>query len=107
MAVSEKITCDVCGIQKGEANHWIMVHFGNGATPRFLPWDGQFREYDAHLCGESCAGKMLAQSIASWSAQSQIENVAPDPALEGYRKLAAAADGTLQLDEPQEESNHG
>ena len=74
MAVNEKITCDVCGIQKGEANHWMLFKpdysmpglDGDIGGIRLAPWHPElYREY-SHLCGEACAGRLLARSIAEW-----------------------------------------
>ena len=67
MALAEKITCDQCGIVKGPANHWILWHkVGEpGTFIYFSPWDDDYT-FKGHLCGESCAGKMLSKSIEEW-----------------------------------------
>ena len=61
MALTEKITCDQCGIVKGPANHWILWSNPLG----FEPWGPEYVNL-GHLCGESCAGKMLSKSIEEW-----------------------------------------
>lgn len=70
MACGEKVTCDVCGIQKGEANHWIMwLETQEGPGPgevTFKPWTEHYQKWN-HVCGESCAGKLLTKVVASWS----------------------------------------
>jgi len=64
MALTEKITCDVCDIIKDPANHWLLwykTEFGI-----FIgPWDDEYKN-NGHLCGESCAGKMLSKAIEDW-----------------------------------------
>jgi hypothetical protein len=64
MSLSERIACDICGVQKQESNHWIMCVREHGWV-KFLPWDGFYRDV-GHLCGETCAGKLLAKSITEW-----------------------------------------
>jgi hypothetical protein len=65
MALTEKITCDHCGIVKGEANHWMLWDLD--LNPRFFPWSREYKNEDrGHLCGESCAGKLLSKAIAAW-----------------------------------------
>lgn len=64
MALTEKITCDQCGIVKGPANHWLLwykVSFGI-----FIgPWDEDYVK-NGHLCGERCAGVMLSKAVEDW-----------------------------------------
>lgn len=63
MALSERIECDICGIVKGEANHWIT--YGRYPALNFKPWRDDYIDR-GHLCGESCAGKMLSKAIEEW-----------------------------------------
>lgn len=71
MAVTEKVTCDVCGVERQESNHWLVasssIYDGVAVRSEFSvrPWDGEYRHLQ-HLCGEGCAGKLLAQKIAEW-----------------------------------------
>ncbi len=85
MAVNEKITCDICGVQKGEANHWMLwtTEFfvpgprGEIGGVRFAPWHKDlYRDYN-HLCGESCAGKLLAKSVAEWREIAELSRCIP------------------------------
>jgi hypothetical protein len=65
--VTEKATCDICGVEKLESNHWVMVANASEFGVTFSPWDTEtYRSYLRHLCGEACAGKLLAQKIAEW-----------------------------------------
>ena len=66
MSLSERIACDICGVQKQESNHWIMWVRSNGPGLAFSVWDSESYRDVGHLCGETCAGKMLAKSITEW-----------------------------------------
>ena len=66
MSLSERIACDICGVQKQESNHWIMWFQSDGPGLAFSVWDSESCRDVGHLCGETCAGKMLAKSITEW-----------------------------------------
>ncbi|NYF77888.1 hypothetical protein HDF17_000175 [Granulicella arctica] len=69
MARTELITCDVCGIQRKEANHWFRF--------RHLAMDVSFypahspNEIDLHpfsdACSEACCMTVLSRTLSSWS----------------------------------------
>lgn len=64
--IEEKISCDQCGIQKKDANHWICLD-DTPPGPLFAPWgDVTYRDYRKHLCGEKCASVLLSRAIADW-----------------------------------------
>lgn len=74
MSITEAITCDVCGIKKGVANHWMLWH-PHDAIPghdghiggiQFAPWHPDLYRAHRHLCGEACAARLLARSIDEW-----------------------------------------
>jgi hypothetical protein len=69
MAITEKITCDVCGIERGPANHWIVSDNdrANGKLS-FHIWTKAYQEY-GHLCGSGCATKLLEQQITVWRSE--------------------------------------
>lgn len=74
--VTEKITCECCGIVKGDTNHWIMylTAFVDGKlTIRFLPWTGKYKAFN-HLCGEGCAQKVLSNVTSGWSIPSDASD---------------------------------
>lgn len=72
MIVPEHIECDICGIAKGAANHWLLavlpaedypvpgIAFGRLDSP--IDGPGIRKK---HLCGEACAHKLLAQFLES------------------------------------------
>jgi len=58
MAITEQITCDVCGKSKGSVNHWWML----GENPKELV----IRPYVPslgwkHLCGQQCVIKAVSE----------------------------------------------
>jgi hypothetical protein len=79
MAVSEQISCDVCGAVKGDTNHWLVaitpqpgteepeqkgIAFGtlNALLSKAADEDDLKIE---HLCGEACAHTRLSQFLES------------------------------------------
>jgi len=110
MAFAEKITCDVCGTEKGESNHWMLwtrdgsLSGGRKEMPeiRFLPWHGElYREY-RHLCGESCAGKLLAKAINEWREKSvcsaPIAVQTPVPHVHRLHRASGSAGETRRIE---------
>jgi hypothetical protein len=70
MTVGRKYNCDICGVERREANHWFVAcREGDGLM--FFQWDVAERERqldraDAfHLCGQVCAHKMLDKFMAT------------------------------------------
>ena len=71
MALSEQISCDICGVIKQQANHWVLWNKASDSNTviYFSPWDIDYK-LSGHLCGESCAHKMLAKAIEDWGKRS-------------------------------------
>jgi len=65
MAFSQKVTCDVCGIERGPSNHWILYIIAPAGNIIFSAWDASYR-ITGHLCGSGCAAKLLSQKIEEW-----------------------------------------
>lgn len=65
MAVKNVVTCDKCGTEKKESNHWIMFRPSENPAARlgvlFLPWDQTIMMDFSHACGVGCATKVLSQ----------------------------------------------
>jgi hypothetical protein len=62
MAKLTSWTCDVCGVQKHEMNHWFVYHVGK--TFELGCWD-EAEELWGHLCGEQCVLKKVAEVMGS------------------------------------------
>lgn len=63
--ITQSISCDMCGVQKREANHWFIaykeaheIRISGWASPRCLSAG------TVHLCGERCVHKFLSDFIA-------------------------------------------
>ena len=84
MAVTETITCDICGIRKGEANHWLLWRPADGPPGgiQFAPWDPTHFRAAHHLCGDACAARLLARTIDDWRI---LQDAARPPAVDPYR----------------------
>lgn len=73
MAIVQKITCDVCGAERKEANHWWMGEEGNSfSSPKFHDWDETLLATSMHICGEECAHA----AISAWFSQRMNSRVA-------------------------------
>lgn len=64
MAKTEIFTCDVCGRQKGEVNHWYMLSIMGG---EFIlsAWDADKKHAHKHLCGQECVIKAVNEYLSS------------------------------------------
>jgi hypothetical protein len=67
---SEIYTCDVCGVQKKESNHWFRL-----SSPQKLdyylivgfhlfPWSSKEMELELHICSSECAHKKLEEFLS-------------------------------------------
>jgi hypothetical protein len=75
--IRHTISCDLCGAQKREANHWFIayqesgeLHVSNWASPHL------FRPGTKHLCGENCLHKLLSTFLVH-AVQVQSPQISP------------------------------
>jgi hypothetical protein len=63
--IGEAYKCDVCGKQRGEANHWLLLMPLAGMLFALAAWEDRFaKDPDVgHLCGEGCAAKALDRAL--------------------------------------------
>jgi hypothetical protein len=69
MSQKQVFTCDECGVEKKETNHWVIGFIGEPPdSVTFVAWSARRAEVKEaiHLCGEGCAGKVLSKAIAGW-----------------------------------------
>lgn len=64
----EGYKCDICGVDRGPTNHWLLGLVMNSAL-HLYPWDVELDGKDAmkHICGLTCASKMLSQTVQGWT----------------------------------------
>jgi hypothetical protein len=67
MAEKRIYTCDICGAEKRETNHWFVLVRGNAglsvtSLTHFQSLHSPLRQSDEllHLCGQSCAVKAVS-----------------------------------------------
>jgi hypothetical protein len=83
--IRQAISCDICGAEKKQTNHWFVTS-EQGGELRVSGWSSRnrLRAGSKHLCGQTCLHKLVDEFMAS---------------LVAGRKSQPAADIAL-LDEP-------
>jgi hypothetical protein len=63
--IRQAISCDICGAEKKQTNHWFVAHAHAGEL-RVSGWkaNGRMRAGAKHLCGQTCLHKLLDEFIA-------------------------------------------
>lgn len=63
--ITQSISCDMCGVQKREANHWFIA-YEEAQELRITGWASPRRlsAGTVHLCGERCVHRFLSGFIA-------------------------------------------
>ena len=65
MARKEQVTCDVCGAQKQETNHWFIVTVLPGGEAVIAGCAfGSAGNFFADCCGEACVLKKVSELIS-------------------------------------------
>jgi len=60
--IATKVTCDVCGKEKQDVNHWWMGHPGAiSAGWAIHVWVEDVAHLRDHYCGQECAIKALSE----------------------------------------------
>lgn len=63
--IRQAISCDVCGAEKKQTNHWFVA-YAHGGELRVTGWNGpsRMRAGSKHLCGQTCLHKLVDEFIA-------------------------------------------
>ena len=63
--IRQAISCDICGRDKQQTNHWFVV-YEHGAELRISGWNSQARTSAKakHLCGQTCLHKLVDEFMA-------------------------------------------
>ena len=71
MAVKESFTCDICGTDRKETNHWFAVRFDAVGTLIMQTW-GRAKDRQHldgadthHLCGSDCVHKFIDKWLSN------------------------------------------
>lgn len=82
--IRQAISCDICGAEKKQTNHWFVVCEAGGEL-RLSGWNSRvkLRGSTKHRCGQTCLHKLidefLARSISGRVAASSAECSEPVP----------------------------
>ena len=63
--IRQAISCDICGTDKQQTNHWFVAYDQNGEL-RISGWNSQsrLRAGAKHLCGQTCLHKLVDDFMA-------------------------------------------
>ena len=63
--IRQAISCDICGAEKKQTNHWFVAYTHAGEL-RVSGWgvQGKIRAGSKHLCGQTCLHKLVDEFIA-------------------------------------------
>ncbi len=92
------ISCDICGAEKKQTNHWFVAYEHSGEL-RISGWNSRNtkRAGSRHLCGQTCLHKLvdefMAQTIAGDRASAAAEQEISESAAETH--YAAPLDASL------------
>ena len=91
--IRQAISCDVCGSEKQQTNHWFVAHDQNGEL-RVTGWNSRnrLRPGTKHLCGQICLHKLVDEFMAGIIAVRLQAGAAEDVSV---HHLAAETDASL------------
>ncbi len=63
--IRQAISCDICGTDKQQTNHWFVAYDQSGEL-RISGWNSQsrLRAGAKHLCGQTCLHKLVDDFMA-------------------------------------------
>ena len=63
--IRQAISCDICGAEKKQTNHWFVAHENSGEL-RVSGWSSRnrMRPGSKHLCGQTCLHKLVDDFMA-------------------------------------------
>ncbi len=88
--IRQAISCDICGSEKRQTNHWFVA-YEQGGELRMSGWTSRhrLRPDSKHLCGQTCLHKLVDEFMAKSIA------VRAQPSDEEESALPAATDTSL------------
>lgn len=98
--IRQAISCDICGTDKQQTNHWFVTYELNGEL-RISGWNSQsrLRAGAKHLCGQTCLHKLvdefMAKTIAVRTPAVANAQTAEKPARAAARPAAPRIDSSL------------
>ena len=91
--IRQAISCDVCGAEKKQTNHWYVA-FEVAGELRLSGWNSRMRQKAGakHLCGQTCLHKLVDEFIVRTS-----ECSAPAPLAKAVEDTATRSDTDASL----------
>ena len=101
--IRQAISCDICGTEKKQTNHWFVAQ-DRGAELRISGWNSRGRSSAGakHLCGQTCLHKLvdefMARTIAARPQTVAAEAVEPEARSENLRNEASRAESFEKIE---------
>jgi hypothetical protein len=98
--IRQAISCDICGTDKQQTNHWFVAYEQNGEL-RISGWNTQsrLRSGSKHLCGQTCLHKLvdefMAKTIAVRTPAAERTQAAEKPARTAAKHATPRIDSSL------------
>ncbi len=100
--IRQAISCDICGAEKRQTNHWFVAYEAGGEL-RISGWNARnrLRAGAKHLCGQTCLHKLaddfMARTIAVKAQQLVAKDQAEsDSSATGARLTSKAGDADFE-----------
>jgi len=102
--IRQAISCDICGAEKKQTNHWFVAYEQTGEL-RVSGWNSRnrLRTGSKHLCGQACLHKLaddfmarvIGEKAAARSQAAALEEPEPEP-VEPMETSAPAAPAEIE-----------
>lgn len=71
--IRQAISCDICGSEKKQTNHWFVAYERNGEL-RLSGWQSKqtLRPKAKHLCGQKCVHRLMDEYMAAVSSIADV-----------------------------------
>jgi hypothetical protein len=101
--IRQAISCDICGTEKKQTNHWFVAH-DQGGELRVSGWNtrNRLRPGSKHLCGQTCLHKLVDEFMAR-CLQARVQSSAADHA--DIEEPLSSTNASLTSDAAYEEFN--
>jgi hypothetical protein len=96
--IRQAISCDICGSEKKQTNHWFVA-YDQGGELRVSGWASRnrLRQGSKHLCGQTCLHKLVDDFMAK-ALTARPPQTAQNDAEDEVVERAVAADTSLTSD---------
>ncbi len=96
--IRQAISCDICGTEKKQTNHWFVA-YDQGGELRVSGWSSRhrLRPGSKHLCGQTCLHKLVDEFMAR-AISTKPQQAAAEEFDSEVRPLARNTDASLTSD---------